>query len=114
MNVLNSSLINLRITQQFLANSDHKSLDFQVSKSYSAITCHKSVAHQNFSFRDPLAFSNYGYKEELVMYHHLHIRLCSIKEMLIFLHSLLKAERLNQVGIFINKPESGEVCIWIR
>lgn len=40
------------------------------------------------------------------MYHHLHIRVCSINEMLIFLHSLLKAERLNQVGIFINKTES--------
>lgn len=73
---------------------------------HSAITCPKSVAHQNFSFRDPLAFSNYCDKEELVVYHHLHIRVCSINEMLIFLRSLLKAERLNQVGIFIKKTES--------
>lgn len=40
------------------------------------------------------------------MYHHLHIRVCSANEMLIFLHSSLKAERLNQVGIFIKKTES--------
>lgn len=40
------------------------------------------------------------------MYNHLHIRVCSINEMLIFLRSLLKAECLNQVGIFVKKTES--------
>lgn len=37
------------------------------------------------------------------MYNHLHIRVCSINEMLIFLRSLLKAECLNQVGIFVHE-----------
>jgi len=40
------------------------------------------------------------------MYHHLHIRVCSINDMLIFLRSLLEAEHLNQLGIFIKKTES--------
>lgn len=53
--------------------------------------------------------SNYCSKKELVLFHHLHIRVCSVNEMLIFLCSLLKAELLNQTGIFTKKQKARDI-----